>query len=91
MQRADLTIYTGVIPRAASALFQRLQGPPGLKRSGSSGSGLRTPTRYSMHGTQGLSNLAKQHSDKNWQMKVTYVEVRVFTFSVLRATNFADL
>lgn len=67
----------GVIPRAASVLFQKLQGPPSLKRSGSSGSGLRTPTRYSMHGTQGLPSMAKaqSHPDKNWQIKATYVEV----------------
>lgn len=61
----------GVIPRAASVLFEQLQGPVSLR----SNSGLRTPTRYSMHGTQGLSHLAKQANDKNWQMKVTYVEV----------------
>ena len=67
----------GVIPRAASALFERLAGPPTLKRSGSSG--LRTPTRYSVHSTVGLAALAKAQAlaseDKTWQMKATYVEV----------------
>ena len=67
----------GVIPRAASALFEKLAGPPTLRRSESSG--LRTPTRYSMHSTMGLGALAKAQAhaneDKNWQMKATYVEV----------------
>ena len=81
----------GVIPRAASVLFQKLQGPPSLKRSGSSGSGLRTPTRYSMHGTQGLAAMAKAQSqpDKNWQIKATYVEVRHPPKSVRPASNFS--
>ena len=67
----------GVIPRAASALFEKLAGPPTLKRSGSSG--LRTPTRYSAQSTMGLAALAKAQAlaseDKSWQMKATYVEV----------------
>lgn len=67
----------GVIPRAASALFEKLAGPPTLRRSGSSG--LRTPTRFSMHSTMGLAALTKAQAqaseDKNWQMKATYVEV----------------
>lgn len=67
----------GVIPRAASALFEKLAGPPTLRRSGSSG--LRTPTRYSMHSTVGLAAMAKAQAqaseDKNWQMKATYVEI----------------
>lgn len=67
----------GIIPRAASALFEKLAGPPTLRRSGSSG--LRTPTRYSMHSTVGLAALAKAQAqaneDKNWQMKATYVEI----------------
>ena len=70
----------GVIPRAASALFEKLSGssgPPTLRRSGSSG--LRTPTRYSVHSTMGLAALAKAQAqaseEKNWQMKATYVEV----------------
>ena len=69
--------FLGVIPRAAGALFEKLAGPPALRRSGSSG--LRTPTRYSMHSPVGLAALAKAQAqaseDKNWQMKATYVEV----------------
>ena len=76
----------GVIPRAASALFEKLTGPPVLRRSGSSG--LRTPTRYSVQSTMGLAALAKAQvqpsEDKNWQMKATYVEVRIYG---LRQTN----
>ena len=67
----------GVIPRAASALFEKLAGPPILRRSGSSS--LRTPTRYSVQSTMGLASLAKAQAqtseDQNWQMKATYVEV----------------
>ena len=70
---------SGVIPRAASALFEKLTGPPTLRRSGSSG--LRTPTRYSVQSTVGLAALAKAQAqaseEKSWQMKATYVEVRV--------------
>ncbi|KAG8527675.1 uncharacterized protein KY384_007828 [Bacidia gigantensis] len=62
----------GIITRAAGTLFRKLQGAPGLMRGSS---GLRTPTRYSMHGTQGLVDAAKQQADRNWQMKVTYVEI----------------
>lgn len=65
----------GVVPRAAGSLFEKLERPPALKRSESSG--LRTPTRYSLHSTQGLASMAKLNGnvDKNWQMKATYVEV----------------
>ena len=67
----------GVIPRAASALFERLAGPPTLRRNESSA--LRTPTRYSVQSTMGLVVLAKaqaqENEDKDWQMKATYVEV----------------
>lgn len=65
----------GVVPRAAGSLFEKLERPPALKRSESSG--LRTPTRYSVHSTQGLASMAKANvnTDKNWQMKATYVEV----------------
>ena len=59
-------------------LFEKLNGSPTLKRSESSG--LRTPTRYSMHSTQSLAQLAKVNgaSEKSWQMKATYVEVRFY-------------
>lgn len=79
----------GVIPRAASALFEKLAGPPTMRRSESSG--LRTPTRYSMHSTMGLAALAKAQAlaseDKNWQMKATYVEVGFCCCDVSSATK----
>lgn len=60
----------GVIPRAATALFEKLDGgKPTSKRN--SMSGLRTPTRYS---TNGSSMMAKS-AEKNWTLKATYVEI----------------
>ena len=71
----------GVITRAATALLERLAGPPTLKRSESSA--LRTPTRYSVQSTMGLAALPKAQAqapeDKDWQMKATYVEVRMYS------------
>lgn len=65
----------GVIPRAAAALFEKLTGPPVLGRNASSG--LRSPNRYSTTSVHTLQSLAKAATDKTWQMKATYVEVRV--------------
>jgi chromosome segregation ATPase len=59
-----------MIPRAASALFERLDGPrPATNRN--SMSGLRTPARYSMQPGGYSSKLA----EKNWTLKATYVEI----------------
>lgn len=69
-----LTALLGVIPRAAMALFEKLSGPPILLRNGSSG--IRTPTRYSTNSVHTLQSLAKAGSERNWQLKATYVEVR---------------
>lgn len=59
-------IFSGVIPRAAAALFERLG-------SGSAGrnSGIRAPVRYSTS----MATLQKNNPDKGWTMKATYVEV----------------
>lgn len=65
----------GVITRAATALFEKLSGPPALNRNGSSG--LRSPTRYSTNSVQTLQSLSKPGFEKGWQMKATYVEVRI--------------
>ena len=70
----------GVIPRAGTALFEKLAGPPSLNRNGSSG--LRSPTRYSTNSLQTLQSLAKASENKNWQMKATYVEVIALFLSV---------
>ena len=71
---------TGVIPRAAKILFEKLSGPPVLSRHGSSG--IRTPTRYSTNSVHTLQSLAKAGSEKPWHLMATYVEVRLFTVEV---------
>ncbi|KAL2116886.1 hypothetical protein VTJ04DRAFT_9054 [Mycothermus thermophilus] len=58
----------GVIPRAATALFEKLEGPKGNPNRNSM-SQLRTPSRYS---TQPAS-FAK--GEKNWTLRASYVEI----------------
>ncbi|KAL3432594.1 hypothetical protein BDV09DRAFT_173699 [Aspergillus tetrazonus] len=60
---------SGIIPRAAQLLFEKLEGP---KHSRTSSTGLRTPSRYSISST---SSFGKSTVDKNWQLKATYVEI----------------
>ncbi|KAJ5312656.1 hypothetical protein PENANT_c007G02026 [Penicillium antarcticum] len=63
----------GIIPRAAQALFDKLDGPSKHNRNGSnSTTGLRTPQRYSM---SSASNFGKPAQEKTWQLKATYVEI----------------
>ncbi|KAI1653671.1 chromosome-associated kinesin KIF4B [Daldinia decipiens] len=57
----------GVIPRAAMALFEKLEGPS-RSSNRSSMSQLRTPARYSLQ-------TPTPKSEKNWQLKATYVEI----------------
>ncbi|KAJ0160706.1 Kinesin-like protein KIF21B [Colletotrichum tanaceti] len=57
----------GVIPRAATALFEKLDGPKKQANRGSM-SQLRSPQRYS---GQGPSSSA----EKNWSLKATYLEI----------------
>lgn len=61
----------GVIPRAAAALFEKLEGARPAANNRNSMSGLRTPTRYSVNAamTTGKS------IERNWTMKATYVEI----------------
>ncbi|RDW66085.1 hypothetical protein BP6252_09720 [Coleophoma cylindrospora] len=59
----------GVIPRAATALFEKLEGPRPSNRN--SMSGLRTPMRYSM---QPPSMMGKP-AEKDWTLKASYVEI----------------
>lgn len=82
---ANATLMLGVIPRAAAMLFRDLAGPPPLNRNGSSG--LRTPTRYSTNMVQTLQSLSKNGGDKNWQLKATYVEVRLPIYVSLREAD----
>jgi len=67
-----ISTYPGIIPRAAQALFEKLDGPSKHTRNGSSSTGLRTPQRYSM---SSASSFGKLNIEKNWQLKATYVEV----------------
>jgi len=64
----------GVIPRAAIALFEQLDGSPSTPRSSkrSSLSQLRTPNRYSMSAAPPVS---MPQADKTWQLRATYVEI----------------
>ncbi|KAI2625519.1 hypothetical protein GGS21DRAFT_306053 [Xylaria nigripes] len=60
----------GVIPRAATELFEKLEGsPPPRNSNRNSMSQLRTPARYSMQVP------ASKAADRNWQLKATYVEI----------------
>jgi chromosome segregation ATPase len=60
-----------VIPRAASALFEKLEGPKPSFNNRNSMSGLRTPSRYSTN----LSGHATRPADRNWTLTATYVEI----------------
>jgi kinesin family protein 4/21/27 len=64
----DDTEVMGVIPRAATALFEKLDGPRKQANRGSM-SQLRTPSRYSGHGSNSFA------SEKTWKLKATYVEI----------------
>jgi len=59
----------GIIPRAAAALFEKLDGS-GIRAPGS---GIRAPSRSSGFGMQSFA--AKSSASKNWQLKATYVEI----------------
>lgn len=62
----------GVVPRAAQALFEKLNGPP-LRQSG-----LQTPKRYSTQALPTLSSFARATNgatERNWTLKATYVEI----------------
>lgn len=61
----------GVVPRAAQALFEKLNGS-GMARQ----TGIQTPKRYSTHALPTLNSMAKQaNAEKNWTLKATYVEI----------------
>ncbi|KAF2222216.1 hypothetical protein BDZ85DRAFT_289819 [Elsinoe ampelina] len=57
----------GIVPRAATALFEKLSGGPKT--------GIRSPTRYSSAGLPTLSSMPKLGGEKTWQLKATYVEI----------------
>ncbi|KAI1266179.1 kinesin-domain-containing protein [Xylariaceae sp. FL1019] len=59
----------GVIPRAATELFEKLEGPaPAKNTNRNSMSQLRAPSRYSLQPQT-------PKADRNWQLKATYVEI----------------
>ncbi|KAK8094626.1 Kinesin-like protein [Apiospora hydei] len=62
----------GVIPRAATELFEKLEGPS-KKSNRNSMSGLRAPQRYSIGQTSPSGSATP--AEKNWQLKATYVEI----------------
>lgn len=64
---------SGVIPRAAGVLFEKLADPTVLRTKGLSN--LKTPTRYTTSFTHGPQTVGRANEDRNWQMKATYVEV----------------
>ncbi|KAG9243893.1 putative chromosome-associated kinesin KIF4B [Calycina marina] len=67
-EQGDLDVM-GVIPRAATALFEKLEGPRPTNNRNSM-SGLRAPARYSANPT-GMSKPV----EKSWTLKATYVEI----------------
>jgi kinesin family protein 4/21/27 len=67
-EQGDLEVM-GVIPRAAMALFEKLEGPKPNNRN--SMSGLRTPTRYSSN----AASLLAKAAERTWSLKATYVEI----------------
>lgn len=73
-EQGDIEIM-GVIPRAATALFEKLDGPApkaGGNPNRNSMSHLRTPQRYSV---QASSPAPHPKVDKSWTLKATYVEI----------------
>ncbi|KAJ1338070.1 kinesin family member 15 [Microdochium nivale] len=62
----------GVIPRAAIALFEHLDGGAAKSSNRSSMSQLRTPNRYSMAAAPPVS---MPKVEKTWQLRATYVEI----------------
>lgn len=60
----------GIVPRAAQALFDKLEGPSTRQ------SGIQAPKRYSTQGIPTLSSLPKNgYAAKNWELKASYVEI----------------
>lgn len=68
---------TGIVPRAAAALFEKLNATPTSSAPLTpSKSGLRSPARYSVSAVSSLSNLHRQtNSDKSWTLTATYAEI----------------
>ncbi|KAI5864011.1 kinesin-domain-containing protein [Durotheca rogersii] len=68
LEQGDTEVM-GVIPRAATALFEKLDGPSRpLNSNRNSMSQLKVPARYS-------AQPAAPKGEKSWQLKATYVEI----------------
>jgi chromosome segregation ATPase len=67
-EQGDLDVM-GVIPRAAAALFEKLEGPKPSFSNRNSMSGLRAPKGYSAMNGNGPK------PEKNWTLKASYVEI----------------
>ncbi|KAI5310029.1 hypothetical protein KEM55_001902, partial [Ascosphaera atra] len=71
----------GIIPRAAQALFEKLDGSTVNKgvdsvHARNQSTGLKTPKRYSLAAANPVPFGRKAESThKNWQLKATYVEI----------------
>lgn len=63
----------GIIPRAATHLFDSLAGNSATHSR--QNSGLKTPTRYSMGNINSVLQNQRTNLEKSWQMSVTYVEI----------------
>ena len=63
-------VVSGVIPRAAAALFEKLDGGKAPSNRNSM-SGLRTPMRYSVN----AAAMMAKSGERNWTLKATYVEI----------------
>jgi chromosome segregation ATPase len=67
----NIDAVLGVIPRAATALFEKLDSGRLIMSNRNSMSGLRTPTRYSVNAPVTMGKPV----EKNWTLKATYVEI----------------
>lgn len=69
-QEQDDPDIKGIVPRAAQALFEQLNGPVARP------SGLQTPKRYSVQ-MPNIASVARGANGvaKNWELKATYVEI----------------
>ncbi|KAK5079057.1 hypothetical protein LTR64_002522 [Lithohypha guttulata] len=63
----------GIIPRAATHLFENLDGRPTLHSR--QNSALRSPTRYSVGNIGSTLQNVRNDANRTWQMSVTYVEI----------------
>lgn len=77
VQATDAKLLIGIVPRAASALFEKLHTSSGSSAPLTpSKSGLRSPARYSIPAVSSLSSLHRQtSSEKSWTLTATYAEI----------------